>query len=176
LATRRRRVFLIGFMGAGKTSVGKVLAHRLGWKFYDLDQLIENRAQETIAGIFEKKGEQAFRKIESAVLAELLEKDFPRNAVIALGGGTFVQPENREALNKVDAITVLLNAPLDELSRRCEAAGNARPLAQDKMKFEQLFAARQEAYGLARFRVETAGKRAHEVALEIERMLKENSI
>ena len=171
----RRRVFLIGFMGAGKTTVGKVLAHRLGCKFYDLDKLIEKRERAKIAGIFEKKGEQAFRQIESAVLRELLKKDSPRNAVIALGGGTFVQPENREALQEADAITVMLNAPLEELSRRCQAAGDARPLARDKTKFEQLFATRQEAYRLARFHVETAGKRVNQVAQEIEQMLK-NSI
>ncbi|HEY6968258.1 MAG TPA: shikimate kinase [Candidatus Angelobacter sp.] len=168
---KTRCVFLIGFMGAGKTTVGKVLAHRLGWKFYDLDQLIEKRERQTIATIFEKAGEKGFRKIESAVLTELLDTKLSRNAVVALGGGTFVQPENRQALQRAEAITVLLSAPVEELSRRCEAGGNARPLAGDRMKFDQLFASRQEAYGLAQFRVDTAGKDVRDVAQEIERIL-----
>ena len=158
-------------MGVGQTTVGTDLAHRLGWKFYDLDQLIEKRERQSIAAIFEKAGEKGFRKIESAVLTELLDTKLSRNAVVALGGGTFVQPENRQALQRVDGITVLLSAPVEELSRRCEAAGNARPLARDRMKFEQLFASRQEAYGLAQFRVDTAGKDVQDVALEIERIL-----
>jgi len=169
----QRRVFLIGFMGAGKTTVGKVLAQRLGWKFYDLDQLIENREQRSIASIFAESGENAFRAIESAVLTELLEQHLKEDsAVVALGGGAFVQPHNRAALQQAGAVTVLLSAPLEELARRCQSAGNQRPLAGDQKKLEQLFAGRQEAYGLAQFRVETQGKPVQQVVKEIERLLK----
>jgi len=165
-----RRVFLIGFMGAGKTTVGRVLAQRLGWKFYDLDQLIEKREQQSIAAIFARDGESGFRKIESAMLMDLLDlRD--NGAVVALGGGAFVQPENREALQRAGAITVLLSAPVEELSRRCQAGGDTRPLSGDKSKFEQLFASRQPAYALARFHVKTGGKAVEQVAEEIERLL-----
>ena len=168
----QRRVFLIGFMGAGKTTVGKVLAQRLGWKFYDLDQLIETREQRSIASIFAESGENAFRTIESAVLNELLRRELEDGVVVALGGGAFVQPHNRAALQRAGALTVLLSAPVEELARRCEAAGDMRPLAGDRTKFEQLFASRQEAYSLAQFRVETAGKPVQQVVEEIERLLK----
>ena len=169
---QRRRVFLIGFMGAGKTSVGKELAQRLGWKFHDLDQLIESREQRSIAAIFGELGETGFRKIETAVLIELLEsRQMDSSSIVALGGGAFVQPENRDALQKAGATTVLLSAPLEELQRRCQGGPDVRPLAGDKRKFKQLFVSRQQAYSLAQFKVETAGKQVHEVAKEIEQIL-----
>jgi shikimate kinase len=167
-----KRVFLIGFMGAGKTTVGRVLAQNLGWKFYDLDHLIESREHQSIADIFARAGESGFRKIESAMLVELLNRSrCDDGAVIALGGGAFVPAENREALRRAGAITVLLSAPVEELSRRCAIAGEARPLARDQSKFKQLYASREKAYALASFRIETAGKRIHEVAQEIEKIL-----
>jgi shikimate kinase len=168
---QRRRVFLIGFMGAGKTTVGRTLAGHLEQKFYDLDELIERREQRTIAGIFDESGENAFREIERAALMELLERS-EDGCVVALGGGAFVQPLNRRLLEQAGAITILLNAPLEELQRRCEAEGTTRPLARDKVKFEQLFAARQQAYAFSQFRVETLGKGIVEVAKEIEKILK----
>ena len=166
----RRLVFLIGFMGAGKTTVGKALAQRLGWKFYDLDELIETREQQSIAGIFATAGESRFRKIESATLAELLKKNFSASVVVALGGGTFVQAQNREALQRAGATVVLLNAPIEELRRRCGDT-KTRPLAGDKTKFEQLFASRQSAYALADLKIETADKTVEQVAEEMARML-----
>jgi shikimate kinase len=171
-----KNVFLIGFMGAGKTSVGKALAQRLGWKFYDLDELIEHREQRTISAIFATAGEREFRRIESSVLADLLKHELDHSgSIIALGGGCFVQPENREALRQADATTVLLNAPLEELERRCKDAVGVRPLAADKTKFEQLFAGRQQAYALAEFKVETSGKSIDDVAQEIEQMLRKHA-
>jgi shikimate kinase len=163
-------VILIGFMGAGKTSVGKVLAQRLGWSFYDLDEAIEGREQRSVAAIFEQSGEQAFREIETAALLALLERS-EEGCVIALGGGAFVQTQNRKALEQAGGITVLLEASVGELQRRCEAAGSVRPLARDTARFEQLFSARRQAYDLARFRVDTEGKEIDEVAAEVERTL-----
>ncbi|HEY6254113.1 MAG TPA: shikimate kinase, partial [Candidatus Angelobacter sp.] len=126
---QRRRVFLIGFMGAGKTSVGKVLARRLGWKFHDLDDLIESREQRSIAAIFNDVGESGFRRIETDVLMALLEQSrMDSSSIVALGGGAFVQPENREALERAGVITVLLSAPLEELQRRCQDGSDVRPL------------------------------------------------
>lgn len=160
-------------MGAGKTSVGQELARRLGWSFRDLDAVIEAREQSTVDAIFATSGEAGFRQAETAALLELLERDLAHdNAVVALGGGTFVQPPNREALRRHGVITVLLDAPLEELERRCLEEGNVRPLAREKNMFERLFADRRDAYLLARFRVETAGKDIAQVALEVENILK----
>lgn len=168
-STQPRRIFLIGFMGAGKTSVGKVLAQRLAWNFFDLDEVIEQREQKTVAQIFEQCGERVFREIESHALTELLlrSKD---GSVIALGGGAFAQPVNRETMKQAGGVTVLLTAPLDELERRCRAAEGTRPLARDGDRFRELFAARRNAYALAQFHVETLNKEVAEVADEIERI------
>jgi shikimate kinase len=168
-----RRIFLIGFMGAGKTSVGRALAARLGWKFIDLDNVIEAREQATVAAIFASRGEAEFRRAESAALKALLKNDAgsgSHNLVIALGGGTFAQPANRAELDRARAVTVLLQAPLEELRRRCQEAGNVRPLAQDADRFTELFATRQSAYALAQYRVDTMGKTVEQVADEIEQI------
>jgi shikimate kinase len=172
-----RRIFLIGFMGAGKTSVGRALATRLGWKFSDLDNIIEVREQQTVATIFAERGEAEFRRLENAALAELLQASSAVNElsqpgqVIALGGGTFVQAANRAALENAGATTVLLEAPLEELISRCREAGNARPLAGDVVTFQELFTARQSAYAHARYRVDTMGKSVEQVAEEIQQVL-----
>lgn len=158
-------------MGAGKTAVGTRLAQRLGWNFYDLDEWIEHREQMSIAQIFYKSGETAFRKMESVALTELLQRS-EGNCVIALGGGAFVEPGNRKMLEQASAVTVLLSAPVEELQRRCQAAIGMRPLAGDAARFRELFAARQQAYALAQFRVETGQKEIAQVAREIEEIVR----
>jgi shikimate kinase len=169
-----RRVFLIGFMGAGKTSVGQALARKLGWSFRDLDRIIEAREQKTVAEIFAELGEAGFRAAESAVLTELLQEGgSPKDLVVALGGGTFAQAANRDALLKANAMTVLLEAPLEELQRRCANDSTVRPLALQEARFAELFQQRQPAYSLARQRVETSGKMVDEVAQEVARILAE---
>lgn len=167
-----RRIFLIGFMGAGKTSVGRALAARLGWKFIDLDNIIETREQATVAAIFAERGEAEFRRAESAALKALLQdEEATGDLVTALGGGTFVQAANRAALEQAGATTILLEAPLEELRRRCQDAANQRPLARDAATFGELFAARRSAYELAQYRVDTMGKAVEQVAEEIEKIL-----
>jgi shikimate kinase len=169
-----RRVFLIGFMGAGKTSVGQALARKLGWSFRDLDRMIEARKQKTVAEIFAALGEAGFRAVESAVLTELLQEGgSPKDLVVALGGGTFAQAANRDALLKANAMTVLLEAPLDELQHRCANDSTVRPLALQEARFAELFQQRQPVYSLARQRVETSGKTVDEVAQEVARILAE---
>lgn len=178
LAEPTRRVFLIGFMGAGKTSVGKALARRLGWGFVDLDERIEHREQKSVSAIFAEEGETGFRRRESDALRELLEPGTKVNVrasgdglIVALGGGAFVQPHNREAIGKSGAMSVLLEAPLEELRRRCENDPKARPLARDQENFAKLFAQRRGAYELAGFRTDTMGKSVEKVAAEIEAMV-----
>jgi shikimate kinase len=165
-------VFLIGFMGAGKTSVGQAVAARLGWKFRDLDRLIEERVGKEVAAIFAEDGEAVFRAAESEALDELLDNASPqRNLIVALGGGAFVQLRNRERLEQAGAITVFLEAPLQELRRRCRNDETVRPLARDETRFAELFAARQPAYHQAQHKVNTAGKAVEDVAAEIVRIL-----
>ncbi len=167
-----RCVCLTGFMGAGKTSVGRVLAQRLGWSFRDLDEVIEGREGKPVAAIFAQESEAGFRRAESAALEDLLAgKTVGGSLVLALGGGAFAQPQNRLVLGTPGVITVLLEAPLEELRRRCLKDGTTRPLAGDEAEFAALFAARRAAYGLAQARIDTMNKAVEEVATEIERMV-----
>ena len=173
----RHRIFLVGFMGAGKSTVGRILAQKLGWAFYDLDMIIEAREQTTVANIFAQSGEPKFRELERAALAGLLENELRNtNAVVGLGGGAFAQPENRKLLQLHGARTVLLNAPIEELRRRCHESGSQRPLAVDAARFEQLFESRRDAYRLADFHVETGSKAVEDVVLEIERWISSTEV
>jgi shikimate kinase len=160
-------------MGAGKTTVGRELATRLDWRFLDLDDLIEQREHMSVAEIFASSGEAAFRRIESVALAALLQgRKACGDLVLALGGGAFVQKQNRDALSSAGAITVLLEAPVDELRRRCQGESKVRPLAQQDARFNELFATRRADYALARFTVQTLDKSVRQVTAEIEQLLK----
>ena len=159
-------------MGAGKTTVGRALAKSLRWNFLDLDDVIEQRERKTVAEIFASSGEPAFRQAESAALAALLQdRQAGNDLILALGGGAFVQKQNRDALNSAGAITVLLEAPIEELRRRCQGEHKVRPLAQQKARFNELFAARRADYALAQFTVQTLDKSVQQVTAEIERLL-----
>lgn len=174
LAALTRCVVLIGFMGAGKSTVGRALASRLGWTFSDLDDVIESWQGKSVAAIFADQGEAGFRKMESAALHDVLARSHNKEhggVLVALGGGAFVQPDNRAALERAGAITILLEAPIEELRRRCAAEGKVRPLAREEKTFAELFTARQNIYRLAQYRVETLNKSIDQVAAEIELML-----
>src|SRR5262249_859296 len=111
-----RRIVLIGFMGAGKTTVGRALARRLRCRFQDLDDLIERPEGQSVARIFASAGEAEFRRAENAALGDLLQGNASQSdLVLALGGGAFAQAQNRVLLEQAGAITVLLEAPLEEL-------------------------------------------------------------
>jgi shikimate kinase len=159
-------------MGAGKTTVGRALARSLRWNFLDLDDVIEQREHKTVAEIFASSGEPGFRRMESAALTALLQDhQAGSDLILALGGGAFVQKQNRDALNSAGAITVLLEAPIEELRRRCQAEHKMRPLAQQDARFNELFAARRADYALARFTVQTLDKSVEQITAEIERLL-----
>jgi shikimate kinase len=146
LATRLngRPLVLVGMMGAGKTTVGRRLAARLGRQFIDSDEEIERAAQMTIPEIFEQRGEAEFRAGEMRVIARLLKE---KDIVLATGGGAFVNPQTR-ALVKSDAISVWLKADLDVLFERVSRRSN-RPLlktADPRGTLEKLIADRYPIY------------------------------
>jgi shikimate kinase len=122
---RSRNVFLVGLMGAGKTTVGRILARRLGLTFIDSDHEIEARTGVKIPTIFEIEGEDGFRKRETQVIAELTQGD---NLVLATGGGVVLNPENR-ALLKSGGWVVYINVPPEILYERIRNDRN-RPLIQ----------------------------------------------
>jgi|HubBroStandDraft_2_1064218.scaffolds.fasta_scaffold16671_3 shikimate kinase len=164
-----RAVFLVGFMAAGKTTVGQELARRLGWDFVDLDAQIESREQQTIAEIFRDRGEHEFRVVESATLRDLTES-LERDTVLALGGGTFAQPSNVELLRPWHSI--FLDTPLDELWRRTREDTTKRPLRKDdRAEFESLYWQRRPSYTQATMTIVTSGNTPASLCAEIERRL-----
>jgi len=163
---RPRLIYLVGFMGAGKSSVGARLAEALRWPFIDLDTAIEAGQALSIRQIFEQAGEPFFRAIEHAALTEVIKTE---PAVIALGGGTFAQPANMELIQARGGPTVWLDCPPRELWRRCEGITN-RPLFRDSASFEQLFLQRLPFYERADHRISTDGRSAEEVAEEVLRL------
>jgi shikimate kinase len=153
------KIYLVGFMAAGKTTVARALAERLGWRAEDIDELIEARERRTVAEIFARNGEPYFRALERDILKLLLPL---RHVVVATGGGTFMDSENRTAIN-MDGVSVWLDVPLEELIARLPADGR-RPLAADRAQMERLFAVRQVAYASAQFRVDARGAHPEAVA------------
>jgi shikimate kinase len=166
-----RTVFLVGFMGAGKSSVGLALSVRLGWRFEDLDDRIQAREGRSIGQIFRESGETGFRRAEAEALRELIGEPGSSRRVVGLGGGAFVQPENAALLAQTGAPIVFLDAPVDELFRRCQQEQVERPLRQDQERFRQLYEARRPHYMAGTLRVETAGKGVDAVAAEVARHL-----
>lgn len=156
------KIYLVGFMAAGKTTAARALAARLGWRAEDVDELIEARERKTVADIFARQGEPYFRGVEREILRLLLPL---RHVVVATGGGTFMDPDNRAAIN-VDGFSIWLDVPIDELILRLPADGR-RPLAADRAQLERLYALRQEAYAFAHARVDARGASPEDVAERI---------
>ena len=145
------KLYLVGFMGAGKTTVARAIGKHTGWRVEDIDQRIESREHRTVASIFSQQGEPYFRQLERLALGELLPL---RHVVIATGGGTFVEPDNR-ALMLADGAVAWLELSLAQVIERVPADGR-RPLASDRAQMEQLFARRQLAYAQAHVRVDAS--------------------
>ncbi len=170
-ASRPRAVFLVGFMGAGKSSVGRALAQRLNWPFEDLDERVQRREGRSIEQIFGESGEAEFRRAEHAALRELLNELGPAPRVVALGGGAFVQNQNATLLARAGAPVVFLDAPVEELFRRCQHEAIERPLRRELEQFRQLYQARRPHYMAATMRIETTGKDIDTVAAEVDEAL-----
>ncbi len=156
------KIYLVGFMGAGKTTLAQALARRLGWRAEDVDLLIEARERRTVADIFAREGEPYFRSIERQVIWSLLPQ---RHIVIATGGGTFIDPENRAAIN-ADGLSVWIDVPLDVLVNRIPADGR-RPLANDRVQMALLYESRRLAYEQAKIRLDASRARAEELVEQV---------
>jgi shikimate kinase len=154
------KLYLVGFMGAGKTTVARALAKRLGWEAVDVDEVIERRERLPVSEIFAIRGEAYFRAAERAVLFEQIGRT---HLVVATGGGTFADAQNRAAINN-DGVSVWLDVPLERLIERVPADGR-RPLASDRVGFERLYQLRRTAYMKAHVRLD-AGRASVDALVE----------
>ena len=146
------KIYLVGFMAAGKTTVARAIARRLGWRAEDIDELVEARERLTVADIFARHGEPYFRTVEREILRLLLPL---RHTVVATGGGTFMDPESQQAI-RLDGTSVWLDVPLETIVARLPSDGR-RPLSADRAQMERLFAIRQAGYALAHLHVDATG-------------------
>jgi len=167
-----RLVCLTGFMGSGKSTVGRMLAAQLAWHFVDLDAEIERGAGLAISQIFAQKGEAVFRDIEHECLERVLGSASERNLrlVLALGGGTFAQQRNASMIREngrdlgapqrnpnSGSMVIWLDCPMEDLLQRCVLMGD-RPLFRDEASFRKLYEERLPYYRQADYRVESGGE------------------
>ena len=155
------KIYLVGFMGAGKSTVADALGDRLGWRVEDIDDAIERREHMSVADIFSRRGESYFRRVERAVLASQVPV---RHAVVATGGGTFADPANRFLING-DGFSIWLDVSLSQVIERLPSDGR-RPLAADRTTLVRLYRDRQAAYRHAHARLD-AGAAAGEIVEQI---------
>jgi len=158
-------VALIGYMGSGKTTVGRTLARRLRWRFVDLDREVSLTAGQTIPEIFATSGEEGFRELEHQVLVKALAGDHER--VVACGGGVVTYPPSRESLQ--DATTIFLEEDIGVLYGRTR--GKGRPLrAASREEFERRYRSRLPLYReAADLTVVVDGRASDEIARELAR-------
>jgi shikimate kinase len=166
MGERPHIVFLIGFMGSGKTTVGRHLAHLLGWDFLDLDERIVADERLGIPQIFVSKGEAYFRRLETEILASLHGR---ARLVVACGGGTYAHDDSRGIIDVLGK-AVWIRLPLDEALRRC-AGDTGRPLLKSAMQAEELYRRRLPSYRAAPLHVDAHGLPAEAVAERIAALL-----
>ncbi|MBI3940011.1 MAG: shikimate kinase [Acidobacteria bacterium] len=156
---REPNFYLLGFMGAGKSTVGPLLAEKLATQFYDLDLLIEDAEKATIRQIFELRGEHYFRARETELLIPLTRL---HHSVVALGGGTFVQEANR-ALIRATGVSIWLNVPLRLIQNRIQDPFS-RPLFRSPREMEALYQQRLPFYRMADIEIGITSESAEEIA------------
>jgi len=159
-------IFLIGLMGSGKTTIGKLLSKKLDKFFFDSDQVIEERLGVKVPLIFEYEGESGFRERESNVLKDLVAK---KNIILATGGGVILSSKNRELLSS-NGVVIYLKADYENLAKRMEN-DKSRPLLQGKEiipTLKKLFKTRDPLYtSIADYKVNTKNKKAYQIEKEI---------
>jgi shikimate kinase len=158
-------IVITGFMGAGKTSVARALAHRLACEMIDLDEFIAGREGRTAQAIIEEEGEQRFREIESAALRDALAIREAR--VIALGGGTWTLEHNRALIREQRTLTVWLDAPFELCWQRIENEIHARPLARERASALALYDERREIYSQAQLHIRVDGSQSARAVAEV---------
>lgn len=163
-------IFLVGFMGAGKTTVGRLLADRLGYEFYDLDSIIEARAGKSVQKIFAEQGEAAFRALESEAIRCCRGM---KASIVALGGGAYTFEENRRALKEI-GITIWLDCPLEICLERV-GEDSSRPLLAGPSQMKTLFERRRPDYALADLSVDAGPGGPEDVASQIASLLEERA-
>jgi shikimate kinase len=159
---RADKLYLVGFMGAGKTTVARALARRLDWKIEDIDERIERRERRDIPSIFRQQGEPYFRSVEREELIALLPQ---RGTVVATGGGTVLDAGNRELMLR-DGAVVWLDTPFATILERVPLDGR-RPLAADRLEMERLYNQRLMAYRQAHLRVDAGRGSVEELVDQI---------
>ena len=156
------KIYLVGFMGAGKSTVARALGSRLRWRVEDIDMLIEMREHRAVVDIFTQHCEPYFRQVEREVLRELLPI---RHAVVATGGGTFADPINRTAIN-TDGASIWLDISFGSVVDRLPQDGR-RPLAADRTTLKALYESRRGAYASAHLRLDASRASAGELVERI---------
>ena len=153
----RMNITLIGFMGTGKTVVGKRLARKLGWRFVDVDSLIVAAAKEPVAKIFAEHGERVFRRMETRTIRRVAKA---ADQVIATGGGAFMDPENRRLLHAVGPV-ICLSATPKAILQRVTSTLSSRPMlagaTSPQTRIQQLLKQRASAYAQADVTIDTSG-------------------
>lgn len=165
-----QRIVLTGFMGAGKSTLGDLLARELGWTFVDLDEEIVRAQKKSIADIFASEGEARFRALEHAALAKVLER---KKIVLALGGGAIEMDANRQLMEKNrQTLLLYLEAPLHELIERCERQmaekkAARRPVMENRSELAERFRRRKPLYESAHWTAHTAGRHPEEIVAAV---------
>lgn len=175
---KKSLVYLAGFMGSGKSTIGPILANTLGFEFVDIDKFVEKRTDKRIIDIFTTDGEQAFREIERASLLEVSTRD---HCVISLGGGTIANEENFQLIRGSGVIVYLQLSPeevLQRVHRRTDrpllagAGGTKLPLEEVQQRVQELLKRREQFYARADVVIQTDRKRVGATVDEIVRRLR----
>jgi shikimate kinase len=162
-----RAIYLTGFMGSGKTTIGRALSEKLGIPVIDTDEMIEKKAGKTIPAIFADEGEECFRKYEQEILKQLPTND----VIITTGGGMVISKENRSWMKKHGNV-IFLSCSLDIIFQRLQSDTNRPLFSQNKEKMKELYEKRLPYYLEAAFTIDTSHKSVEEIVEDIVRMIK----